>query len=911
MSTNDSPKSRADAPSYWRTFDPFGSLSDVAWEHVRSLAKRRTVAENDTIIHAGDHAEEAYLLLEGRARVMLGEDDSSALVEGVIFGEQGLLSGGVRGATVIADARCELLVLSGEAFDFIAQEVPEWLTQLTIEGARQAEASLATRQILRKLFDEKDEASIESRTFPVGAQLVTHGDPSDGVYLISSGEVEIVSASGTVLDQAGPGACIGELGSLLELPRTASVRAVTETRAAWLDAVTFRERLKDDPLAEQVLQKLWYGYRFEHSFVRQLSTKRPEGVGRRTVYSLVDGRAIAVFRAQGEGAFLADITAGAEEGERRNVNWGGTPDHPWLSLTLIDREGGAQIVRVQASLNRPECAAAFHLLLDDTTLTAEMELSFTRLGRAVPEVVTKDDLLCRCMNVPRAVVQEAISGGLTTRTEVEAATGCGGVCGGCHVHIDSMLSNVDCDDKRREVDLDGPEVEIHVPLLSRWTARFGRAAATSLGLWGYLRPGLAMALFLSSPIIAFYSLQTALIAALISALLFAIDLRAARRQWREIFVQAVAPPVGIRPDEERPAGFAEDGVQAIRAIVMRELPFWDWVTYKYTLRQLYILNSAWRWLRHQLRKRLLSRGFEQARSWGRRSRSFWGDVPREIAELCLETSLCLGMIDASKNEDGQLIGTLRFTNWLCPAALRNGSEVAAVETLEVKLDLHTRTALSCRVNGEELGATRDALCWVYVALSAYQHTMLHAYGNWAADPLHEDKYVRQGARWTLATNAVALYSGTAFQSDPRSFQRVARHNAAKSMFRHGYGPMMDTIAEHSHYARFILEARQVFMQVMQEQEIDVDLESLFLMTVVHSLDHHMACVSVDPADLIPEDTPYHPAETVRVIFSEPLEPFVLNTRLSSFRGGWPRELYEALRPIDPDLARYIDIGISY
>ncbi|MEE2940338.1 MAG: hypothetical protein VX460_08140, partial [Planctomycetota bacterium] len=170
--------------------------------------------------------------------------------------------------------------------------------------------------------------------------------------------------------------------------------------------------------------------------------------------------------------------------------------------------------------------------------------------------------------------------------------------------------------------------------------------------------------------------------------------------------------------------------------------------------------------------------------------------------------------------------------------------------------------------------------------------------------------VRQGARWTLATNAVALYSGTAFQSDPRSFQRVARHNAAKSMFRHGYGPMMDVITEHSHYARFVLEARRVFMRVMQEQDVDVDLESLFLMTVVHSLDHHMACVSVDPVDLIPEDVGYHPAETVRVVFSEPLEPFMMNTRLSSIRSGWPRELYEALRPIDPELARYVDIGIS-
>ena len=38
---------------------------------------------------------------------------------------------------------------------------------------------------------------------------------------------------------------------------------------------------------------------------------------------------------------------------------------------------------------------------------------------------------------------------------------------------------------------------------------------------------------------------------------------------------------------------------------------------------------------------------------------------------------------------------------------------------------------------------------------------------------------------------------------------------------------------------------------------------------------------------------------------------MINTRLSSIRSGWPRELYEALRPIDPELARYVDIGISY
>ena len=909
MSSIDSSPPSADSPAYWR--EPFDGLSDAAWEHVRARVVRRAVAKDETIIKAGDPADEAYVLLRGQVRVLPGGEGFTELVGGAVFGEQGLLAGGVRGATVVAACPCELLVLSIDVFDFIAQEQPGWLTRLAVEGARQAEASLATGHALQSLFEEDAETAIETRRFSPGADLVTQGEPSDGVYLIDEGQVQIVSRSGAVLDQAGPGACIGELGSLLDLPRTATARALSETRARWVDAATFRARLKGDPLAEQVLRKLWYGYRFERSFVRQLSTARPEGAGRRTVYSLVDGRAIAVFRAQGTGGFQADVTAGAQPGPRRTLDWGGTPGCPWVTLTLVDRDGGAQIVRVRASLNRPECAAAFHLLLDDTPLTPAMEEAFARLGRAVPEGGAEERLLCRCMKVPRSAVQEAIDGGLTTRAQVEESTGCGGVCGGCRVHVDSMLSNVDSDDEKRVVDRDGPGIEIHVPLLSRWSARSSRAAAIAVGLWSYLRPGVALASFLSLPFVVFFSWQAALPLAAVIMLIVGTDLHGAWRQWHEIFRQSIAPPIGIRPGEERPPGFAEDGAQAIRSIVMRELPFWDWVQYKYTLRQLYILNSALRWVRHQLRKRLLGLGFEQVRRWGRRSRPFWGDVPREIAELCLETSLCLGMIDASENEDGRLVGTFRFTDWLCPASLSDGSEVAAVETLELRIDLESRTALSCRVNGQELGATRHALCWVYVALSAYQHTMLHAYANWAADPAHPDASIRRGARWTLSTNAVAIYSGTAFQSDPRSFQRVARYNAAKSMFRHGSGPMMDAIAEHSHFARFMLEARLVFMDVMREQGVEVDLESLFLMTVVHSLDHHMAGVCVDPTDLVPEGADFHPAEMVRVVFTEPLEPFVLNTRLSAIRSGWPRELYEALRPIDPELARYIDLGISY
>ena len=95
------------------------------------------------------------------------------------------------------------------------------------------------------------------------------------MHLIEEGEVEIVGQTGDVLDRAGPGACIGELGCLLDLPRTASVRALKTTKTLWLDAETFRARLSGDPLAEQVLRKLWYGYRFERSFCLLYTSPSP------------------------------------------------------------------------------------------------------------------------------------------------------------------------------------------------------------------------------------------------------------------------------------------------------------------------------------------------------------------------------------------------------------------------------------------------------------------------------------------------------------------------------------------------------------------------------------------------------------------------------------------------------------
>ena len=122
---------------------------------------------------------------------------------------------------------------------------------------------------------------------------------------------------------------------------------------------------------------------------------------------------------------------------------------------------------------------------------------------------------------------------------------------------------------------------------------------------------------------------------------------------------------------------------------------------------------------------------------------------------------------------------------------------------------------------------------------------------------------------------------------------------------------MRELAQHSRYTLFVYQARAALMKTIEDHSLKVDAESLFLSTVVHSLDHYMATLSVDPYDLIMTDSKHRAAQMVRLVFTEPLEPGLVNTRISAIKSGWPKTLYERLSAIDETLARKIDVGVAY
>ncbi len=105
-------------------------------------------------------------------------------------------------------------------------------------------------------LDERDLQLLASecreREYSAGSTLFRQGDTGVGLYVITSGTVHITQAidpdkAEVDLGTAGPGSVLGEMSLLDDLPRSATVTAVTDVTALLLPVWEFRTTLRDHP----------------------------------------------------------------------------------------------------------------------------------------------------------------------------------------------------------------------------------------------------------------------------------------------------------------------------------------------------------------------------------------------------------------------------------------------------------------------------------------------------------------------------------------------------------------------------------------------------------------------------------------------------------------------------------------
>ncbi len=175
----------------------------------------------------------------------------------------------------IHDIQGEVLSRCWYAFRFHGIELPfpsadvYWRDAVKVAGeTRAVEVTRVARllagvEFLEALTSEQlERLASESRVvpYPVGGAVVRQGDEGDSLFLVESGRVDVlVRAPGGGVQQTlatlGPGDYFGEMSLLTGAPRSATIRAVEETRLVILHKEALRPLLVADPTVPERLSK--------------------------------------------------------------------------------------------------------------------------------------------------------------------------------------------------------------------------------------------------------------------------------------------------------------------------------------------------------------------------------------------------------------------------------------------------------------------------------------------------------------------------------------------------------------------------------------------------------------------------------------------------------------------------------
>ena len=144
-----------------------------------------------------------------------------------------MLSRAPRAATVSTASSTLLLVAGKQALDAAVAKSPELGREFAGHCRRRMLDNLVKTSPILRSVNPRDRADLvhrfSIRAFEPGERIVTQGTPSDGLFVIASGEVSIVQndAAGekTVLARLGTGEVIGEVALVLRRPAIADAVA--------------------------------------------------------------------------------------------------------------------------------------------------------------------------------------------------------------------------------------------------------------------------------------------------------------------------------------------------------------------------------------------------------------------------------------------------------------------------------------------------------------------------------------------------------------------------------------------------------------------------------------------------------------------------------------------------------------
>jgi len=218
----------------------FATMDETEIDLLISRLRVERCAPGQVIVRQGEPGDTFYIIKWGYVEVSQREEQGvsevvNRLGRGDCFGELALLHDAPRNATCRAKVPTELLCLSRPDFDRL---VRSRFTLGEKVGRSVARVGLLCRM---PLFAEMDAhqiqliaAQLQEESYDRGTVIIRQGAIGDTFYVIESGKVcvsvEENGERGTITER-GVGEYVGEIALLLEVPRTATVTALTPVKA--------------------------------------------------------------------------------------------------------------------------------------------------------------------------------------------------------------------------------------------------------------------------------------------------------------------------------------------------------------------------------------------------------------------------------------------------------------------------------------------------------------------------------------------------------------------------------------------------------------------------------------------------------------------------------------------------------
>ena len=410
-------------------------------------AQKKSLVSGEHLFHKGDRGESFFLLINGDLEIYSQpQDGMEELILARLFRKGEALGewaatreNQTRSASVRARGDSALLEISYSAIREIGA-FTKFLGHSAKRGekfeshdelvARSPLLNLMTRQGISRLNYEEKSISSDTIIFELGS-------PSEEVYLILDGEIEILSKDESVLSTLGQGQIFGELGVSQGIPRSATAKSKGPCKVLVWKSGDFLNLARSNPdfashimtlrkiyrtrLKEVVLQ---FQYQIEDqpcfSSTLQLDTER---------------QLITDFRVFTDSATM-EIIGNKEAG-----------------ILFSYEDKGRNILRHLEIANGTICSASFlgphpeagqvvEAMRSQAVLNAEQLQNFEKTGNLFKSFGDQE-IVCQCMQLTRSEILEESSAASRSVENVMQKTGAGTVCGGCRGDLATLCNGPD------------------------------------------------------------------------------------------------------------------------------------------------------------------------------------------------------------------------------------------------------------------------------------------------------------------------------------------------------------------------------------------------------------------------------------------------------------------------------------